>query len=492
MTRQMRTVWSCRREILVTLAGLAVATSCMAPGCQLGESPMGFSPEGKTLALVTVEPLVTNAASLPAGAQTFRLMVISNQKQIRVLEERKDMLLTAPGYSPDGKQVVYLRIPLLTESQSKTQSEEVGNRLKPLDSMINKGWAEWWGNGGRPEAPQSQPASTLPGVATTIRQGADTQPAVKVIDAALPPVTGTFSTFVNTLFLPTVTAELVVRDIEAGTVLSETSVELPALDDKTVYMNTRPEFDRAGKWVYFTTGPVVVAVQPITGQTHVLAGNNQSASLSPDGKTLAVWMAADKESEHGVIGLIATDGQTALYRRLPVALYSSPVWVNDHTLALLVEEKGPQGHEQVVTSAASQSQQPSSLLVYRLRTDGKMSEPTHIALPAERRNASIADGITIAPDGKHVVVAGAPVIFATTDGKILSQWQAEQNITLTQPAFSPDSRVVAFKVNKPVSDKVQTTEAVAFFSNEGKMLTRVEIPSLAGSASQPPAGQPAE
>jgi hypothetical protein len=77
------------------------------------ESPMAFSPDGKDLAFVTMEPFELKGLHL-AGPHCFRLFVLSGGKDLRVIEQTTEAILTAPAYSPDGKQICYLRIPLLT------------------------------------------------------------------------------------------------------------------------------------------------------------------------------------------------------------------------------------------------------------------------------------------------------------------------------------------------------------------------------------------
>lgn len=518
MMGRMGSVWGRKRNVLLSLGGLTLVMFCVAGSCQqLGESPMSFSPDSRNLTLTTLEPLHTDAGGFVAGPQAFRVMVISQQKQLRVLEERTDALLTAPGYSPDGQKVCYLRIPLLSEEQDKAQSEEVERRLKPLENAVSKPWVEWWASGGHFPKPQAQQdeataaqstpwearepsdavASTPPGIAATQpasteptvgpdTQAASTQPAVQIVDAALPPVTGVFSAAVNTVFLPGVTGQLVVRDVRTGQVVSETPVELPKPDHQAIYMNTRPEFDAAGQWVYFAAGQVVMAVNPASGEKRVVASNSQVAKLSPDGKTLAVYM-HDGNYELSVIGLISTDGQMALYRKLPFAVADNVAWIDNKTLALLSPEQQPSAASQAAQAAATQPGVPEVLVIQRLRRDGTLLAPTRIVRPKDSQESKVnVSGIAIAPDGKHMVLGN---LFMTTDGQRISVLQSDREMSLSQPVFSPDSRQVAFKVTREIGEKTQRTEGVVFYSSEGKMVGKVEIPAIKPGTTRPAATQ---
>lgn len=480
MTGRMGCLWNHRRNLVLTLVGLMVTLSCMAGSCQpLGESPMSFSPDSRNLALTTIEPLRTDAGSFLSGPQAFRVMILSQEKHPRVLEERTDTLLTAAGYSTDGKRICYLRIPLLSEEQEKAQSEEVERRLKPLEDAVSKPWVEWWAGGGQPKPPQTQPASPD-------TQPASTQPAIDITDTSLPPVTGAFSAEVNTVFLPSVTAQVVVRDARTGQVVSEAPVELPKLDHQVIYMNTRPEFDPTGQWVYFAAGQVVMAVNPASGEKRVLAVNSLIAKLSPDGKTLAVRM--DGDDKQCVIGLIATDGQMALYRRLPFGVQENPAWIDNDTLALPSPEPQQPSAKSQPTEAATQPTQPEVLMIQRLRKDGTLLTPTRIVRPKDSQESKVnASGLAIAPDGKHMVLGN---VFMTTNGHVLSILQSDKAMSLSQPVFSPDSRQVAFKIMREIGEKTLRTEGVVFCSSDGKILNRVEIPPIKPGTTRPAATRP--
>jgi hypothetical protein len=91
------------------------------------ESPMAFSPDGKDLAFVTVEPFELKGLHL-AGPHCFRLFVASGGKDLRLIEQTTDAMLTAPAFSPDGKQICYLRIPLLTAERARQRVKEEKER----------------------------------------------------------------------------------------------------------------------------------------------------------------------------------------------------------------------------------------------------------------------------------------------------------------------------------------------------------------------------
>jgi Tol biopolymer transport system component len=103
--------------LLMFLAGGAVIWHLLA--CV--ESPMAFSPDGKRLAFTTMEPYggirdVNQVEGVFAGNHTFRVMVLDGGRDMQMLEETQDAMFSAPAWSPDGKRLVYLRIPLLPQA----------------------------------------------------------------------------------------------------------------------------------------------------------------------------------------------------------------------------------------------------------------------------------------------------------------------------------------------------------------------------------------
>ncbi len=486
-----------KRDLLLSFAGMFAAMACMAPGCQLGESPMAFSPNGHDLAFTTVEPLQTNAAFL-AGPQAFRLMTVADHHRLRIIEERTDAMLTAPAYSPDGRRIAYLRFPLQSAAQQERESRTADERLKPVEHAVDPRWVQWWAAAGHPK-PTPAASQPAPETATPEAEAATSQPAIDIIDAALPPLTGAFPAIIDTVFLPTGTAQLVIRAADTGKLLSETAVELPHPDDKAIYMTTLPQFTPDGQWVYLSIGQVAVAVNPATGCQRIVAGNSHGVRLSSDGRTLAVSLDTGNDNE-SIIGLLATDGQTAVYRRLPFALEAPPVWTDDQTLALIANEEesrtpqsqtspplpGAASSPAASRAAHTQPKEPTVLRVYRLRRDGTLSKATRVLVPPSPvQGKSTASGIAIAPDGEHMVIANGPIVFATTTGRILARWHSDEKIILSKPTFSPDSRQVAFKVSRQIAKNVETTDAIVFFTQAGRLLNRVRIPPIAAGTTHP-------
>ena len=84
--------------LAIIIAGGALLWHIMA--CT--ESPMSYSPDGKNLAFVVMEPKA-DFEDLYKDTATFRLMVCSDNKTIHTVEETSEYILTGPAYSPDGK-----------------------------------------------------------------------------------------------------------------------------------------------------------------------------------------------------------------------------------------------------------------------------------------------------------------------------------------------------------------------------------------------------
>lgn len=471
MTGRMGTGWARNLDRLLLLAGLTICLSCAGPGCEpMQESPMAFAPQGNHLAFTTVEPFHADKSSFEAGPQMFRLMTIADGKTLRILEEQTDVLLTAPGYSPDGQRLCYLRIPLKTAEQAQTESDQTNEKLKPLETAVSQPWLEWWAGGGQ--------AADRTGTATTSQPSPDTQPAIVLIDAALPPVSGGFGALVNTVFLPTVTGQLVVRNASTGKVLSETAIELPSPDLKTIYMHTRPQFDPAGEWVYFATGQMVLTVHPAWGEKRVVAGKSLFAAISPDGKMLAT---CDTNYHNSVVGLIGTDGQTAFYRKVPFEILKSPAWIDNDSLAILAA--APEANaSQPDRAPTTQVSRPEAVILLRLRRNGELLTSEKIVLPKSAvENMSSVPHLAIAPDGRHMVAGN---LFMTTDDQVIRAVEQEAEMTLSQPTFSADSRQVAVKVLQNLGDNRLRAENIIFYSNEGKEVHRVDIPRIKPSATR--------
>jgi len=93
VTGAPRGAWKAALAIAVVAGGLIWhLLACI-------ESPMAFSPGGKDLAFVTMEPYGDGGAPGRAGQHTYRLMVLTGGKPIRVLEETSREMLSGPAYS---------------------------------------------------------------------------------------------------------------------------------------------------------------------------------------------------------------------------------------------------------------------------------------------------------------------------------------------------------------------------------------------------------
>ncbi len=455
-----------------TLAGVALAAGLiwMIPGC-IEESPIAFSPDGKTLAFVTVEPCGTENGFV-IGPQAFRLMLLDDSKRIRVLEESTDTMLSSPAFSPDGKHLAYLRVALPTARQAERLKANFEERVQSLQKLADPVWLEW--ATGQKGASATQPAA-----------------APQVQDQALPPFKSMYITTAMMMLSPNTTATLVVRNLQTGSILSTTPVEMPMSDRDSVYVSTRPQFDPSGRQVYFAAGNLVLAVDLTTGQKRIVGAGTGTASLSPDGRTLATII-------DDAAGLVATDGDLAIFRRLPISPAGNPAWLDSQTVAVLQDKAKaasaatqPAAAQPVdIQAATTQEASPAALVIQRLRRDGTLLEPVEFALPREASSSGAINQLAVAPDGKHLVISLANgAIFATLNGKVLAY---VENSQLQQPAFSPDSSRVAFKVFQRLEDKTKRTAAIAFFGPDGKELYRVPIAPIAPGATRPatqPAGQ---
>ncbi len=456
-----------RSRILALMSVLLIAA--LMAGC-IEESPIAFSPDGKTLAFVTAEPHRAQDGGFAAGAQTSRLMLLDEQRKIRVLETATDAMLSAPAFSPDGRRLAYLRVPLQSKEQAEAQQKDFDERVKSLQKLVNPAWMAW---------------------VTGPQEGAATQPIVpQVQDQALPPLKGTYVAAAMMMLSADTPATLVVRDVRSGQILSSTPLEL--LMSAPAYESTQPQFDPDGQRVYLATGNLILAIDLASGAKRVLGSGGGPARLSPDGRMLAMT-AGD------VLGLIATDGSFALYRRLPASPASGLAWIDARTVAVLQDkvkslaaatqlgsEKPAAGSQPAATQPAG----PAVFVVQRVRTDGTLQEPAEIPVPELASGAGNINQFAAAPDGRHLVISyGNGVVFGTPEGKTVRYVDVPE-MRLEQPAFSPDSSRVVVKVLATAEDKSLRTAAIAFYSAEGKELYRVAIPAVE-AATTGPATQPA-
>jgi dipeptidyl aminopeptidase/acylaminoacyl peptidase len=413
------------------------------------ESPMAYSPDGQDLAFVTMQPYDAEDDALLAGRRVYRLMVLHGEKELRTLEETTAAMLSAPGFSPDGKRLAYLRIPLLSKSALERFKKDIERRKGLLNSLAPTVWPEALQQGGLASAPSSAPA------------------AIET-DIGLPSMQAVRGLWEKVHACPAVPAQLVVRAVQDGALVSATALQLPGLceeDAVITYVTTRPQYGPDGHWVYLTAGDSVFRVNPATSQVELVVAPAAVATLSPDGKVLAVF-------QEGALGFVQTDGHASLYKpagelRSPAAL----AWTAEATLAVM--EAAESG---------------SGIVLHFLDKSGKTLKSVHVELPARQQRApnlaaaNASEGmLAISPDGGHAVVAYEnDVYFISSEGNLLKTWSSEDDV-LAQPTFSPDGQRVAFK---SLSKEAQGVTAIVFFTPEGREVTRVPIPPINPAATQ--------
>jgi hypothetical protein len=427
------------------------------------ESPMAFSPDGKRLAFVTMEPYAKDDSLLVAGARVFRLMALSDRKDLHVIEATTGALLSAPGYSPDGRRLAYFRIPLLTEEgvarlQAFTEAQRPTS--EPQEEFA---WGDY--------AAALLPVAPNPSAGATGRPAPETagQPNAECVDATLPPAELVALVTEGTRRKGMIPAELVLRDASTYALESRTPVALPWGGDELeplgmLYLTARPEFGPDGATVYACLGYWVEAIDLRGGAARLLAVA-ESSTLSPEGNLVAVTAGP-------VVGFVRVDGSAATYRRLPESITRGGlVWLAPDRLAVLTtprnRERGPD--------------------LYVLRADGTMLNST--TLPARQVAHDWQTGeLAVARDGRHMVAAyDADVFFLDGQGRLLKHWQGDDERILAQPTFSPDSKSLAMKCLEKVNGSYQRVAAVVFFTPEGEETAHAAIPRIDPAATQPAA-----
>ncbi len=411
------------------------------------ESPMAFSPDSKNLAFVTMEPYQEESL-LITGTHAYRLMILSEDGKLRVVEETTESLLTAPAYSPDGKYICYVRVPLLAVE-----------KYAELETYLKK------------KKEQQPPAATFEWPTLSGRRA-------QIKDLTLPP-TNQWAEWVELqkekgIHVPAV---LVVREAESGMIWSETNFNLILGQDKPgdtlmmEYVMVRPQYSPDGQWVYVCMGSVVSAMNPRTREQKILAAPANLASLSPDGRTIAF---AYEQS----IGFIQTDGERVTYRRMAEASFSLAglPWLDNSTIAMLCVKVSD-----------------NKVVLQMMRNDGL--EAKEIPLPAldkisdaDKQKSNVANvQFAIAGNQKHmVVVAGEELLFMHMNGDVLERisFDAKEHI-FGQPTFSPDSRRLAIKHITQEPDGYPRVDAIVLFTPEGKELTRVAVPKIDPTTTRP-------
>jgi hypothetical protein len=436
------------------------------------ESPMAFSPDGKTLAFVTMEPLGDLKEELLPGEHAFRLMTVSQDRKVRVLEQSVNDMLTAPGFSPDGKRICYVRIPLWSASQLATVEEAARRYEEALEQAARAATS----------APSQEPPN--PESAPVERPSAS-QPS-PLEDMSLPPVEELEEHLSRIRTLKPWVCTVVERDLATGRVVSTTPLVATMVPDRYIYGLAQSQYTPQADRVFVTLSWQSYMLEPASGKTARVASNAAAGALSPDGQTLAV-LCAD------AVQLWSTDGQRSIYFRYEGASLGGLAWMDAQTLGVLATKtESPQ-------SAATQSQpasaQPTaSLLIQRFRTDGATLEPIRIFVPEGSYAKDAAPGdLAVSPDGRHIVVAYAKdVFFATSSGRVLKHVHNEK-VALIRPAFASDSRGVALKQIVEELDGVNRVTDIVFFTPDGLEQYRVPVPPIQPGTTRPatqPATQP--
>ena len=444
------------------------------------ESPMAFSPDGERLALVTMEPYNFDGDPAIAGTRAYRLMAIEGFKTLRVIEQTTSPMLSGPAWSPDGKALCYLRIPLMTLQELEALANSIEKRRDEIKQAFNPPDMQW------PTGEAATQPATAPAGERTGERAREQHHHRDYV--ALPDLEAVYDLFTEMLCQPAAPAQLVVRDAESSAVTQTVTVRAPlyrgansplsnedsGMDPLIAYTTIRPSYSPDGKSVYFCAGNMAIAVNLSDGKQHVLASPASVALLSPGGKTLAVV-------QENALAFVKTDGSVTTYRRwnTDLEMLGALAWRDDQTLAVIGEAKGNSGDHPAIRF---------------LKTDGSDAGSIKLDLP-ETPSDHEPMALAVAPDGKHMVVCFEEnAFFLNDEGKILNHWQVDHEI-LAQPTFTPDSNCVAMKHMKTDSDEQARVVAAVLYTVEGKEIARVAVPAIAPGTTRPasmPTTTPAE
>lgn len=427
-------------KAVIVIAAVSVALLWHMLACV--DSPMSFSPDGQSLAFTTMQP---SHEDIVKGQQVFRLMVLTGKSKIRVLEETREQMLTAPAYSHNGKHICYVRIPLLTKKQA--------DAVKKFGAQAT-----------------SFPAKDSVGLAKELfgaKSRATTQPA----DQSLPPVDAMGKMFAKYLAGPLTPCVLVLRNAKSGKVTSTLNIQLQAVcyDGTTLkrisdtYLMMKPQFSPDDRTVYLWSGHSVLAVDLQTGGQKTVAAPATMPVLSPDGKTLAV-------RGQNCIGFVRTDGQITTWRRWEKEIVPfGMLWLNNKTLGIL-----PKGKKNAKKTA-----------IYLLHADG--SSAGNIPLEIDKPKDILF--LAVSPDSKNMVVASYDtVFFLDGKGNLIKKLEIEEKRRLVHPTYSPDSKRIAFKVmqERDVSGESQMIVTdIEFYKPDGTVLSRNKVPVTVPGTIQP-------
>ncbi len=412
------------------------------------ESPMAFSPDGENLAFVTMEPYDPDDMII-TDTNVYRLMVLTKARELKVVEETSKFMLSAPAYSPDGKQLCYLRVPLLSQEQAEL--------LKNTEPLKHKEIKIEFDPTGDSEIPDSVALA---------------EPEIS--DMTLPPVEQVFETVEHIKSAAQIPAALLVRDAQSYEIISQTKITIPlskeGMELLFSYLLSKPQYSPDSQWIYLAAPYFIAGVNPTENKMGILAGpvsfgkdipSFTMAAVSPNGKTIAT-ITGGKEP---VLGLIQTDGQKTNYLRLkgtPSA--SGVVWRDDKTLVLLIP---------------AEEKDKSQIELRFLHADGSEQKTITVDLPGLKRDDDSTMGeLAISPNGRFMVLAFLnQIYFLTIEGKLLHHMELPKEIGLVQPTFSPDSQQVAFKYLAEEKNNLGRVTEIVFFTPQGKEVTRFKVPT---------------
>lgn len=434
------------------------------------ESPMAYSPDGTKLAFVTMEPDdITSDDGHLRGPRCYRLFVWSNenQKDLKVIESSTEYVICAPAFSPDGKEMAYLRVPLLkpeTAAKLKDYAKKTDEAFDELEKSLSQ---------------IEHLSTTMPASYTTSALEAVNQ---NEQDLSLP------KTFPGRYLKPQLPAELVFRNADTYKVLEAKQVMLEYDEHVAVstYLTSRPQFSPDGKKVYLVAGGSLLAVDREFAKVTILTNSAVSAAVSPDAKTAAFV-------QNDFIGLMATDGSESHYYRMPRGWKPSVAglgWVDNRTLAAVCKDVKDSGVVSITQPADDHPPKGDKFEVRFFQADGKMLDK-RIALPPPGSDGGGDEAeLAISSDGKHMVVSyDKAVYFMDASGKVLGQWLASKEMpnheaVLEQPTFRPDGKAVAMKFLQRNNEVIRTV-AIIVFSPEGKQISRTEIPAIEAGTTRP-------
>ncbi len=411
------------------------------------ESPMSFSPDGENLAFVTMEPYDPDDMEI-ADTNLYRLMVLTKGKELKVVEETSKFMLSAPAYSPDGKQLCYLRVPLLSKEQA--------NLLKNTEPIKHQKITI--------EPDSAHDSETSESIAVSEPETAD---------MTLPPAEHVYETVEYFMSATHIPAALIVRDAESYAIQSRTKIEIPLSKKGTelmfTYLTCRPQYSPDSQWIYLPIPYFIAGINPAENKMNVLAGpvsfgkdepSFTMAAVSPDGKIIATLTGGNKP----ILGLIQTDGQKSTYYRLaePPSL-SGVVWKDDKTLVLLIPAK---------------DKDTSQIELRFLSADGAEQKTITIDLPGLKRDDDFMMGeLALSPNGRFMAISFLNhVYFLNINGKLLHHEEYPKESGLLQPTYAPDSKQVAFKYLIEENNNLGRVTEIVFFTPEGKETRRFKVP----------------